>query len=220
MRKIFLLLVPGLLLGVEITTESLPTAVVYRPYMPPPLIVAGGHRCTQNNINFNVVLGKLPPGIVLSGGGRFSGVPTETGEYIFVVRALNDCRLATRTYTLRVDGAPILVLEPDSLEFHYRVGDAPPPPQALRVAASWIDHPYAISAEGASWIRLRPLRGRTPPSSSGFSSDTVAVTVDPSKLAPGVYRGWIKATAWETANEPAVPVKLTITAASQTNARE
>ncbi len=212
MRKIFLSLLPGLLAAVEITTEVLPDAVVHRPYDPAPLTAAGGHRCTQNNINFSVVLGKLPPGITLSGGGFFSGVPPETGQFTFVVRAQNDCGMATRTYTLRVDGAPVLVLEPDSLEFRYRVGDPPPPPQSLRVASSWSGLPYSIYAEGAAWIQLRPLRGRTPPPGSGHSADTVAVVVDPSKLTPGVYRGWVKLTAFETTNEPTVPVKLTVSA--------
>ncbi|MBV6430915.1 MAG: hypothetical protein IANPNBLG_01036 [Bryobacteraceae bacterium] len=197
----------------EILTAGLPTAAVHRPYSAPPVMVLGGGRCTGNSVSMRVATGALPEGLRLTSAGYFEGVPRQAGLFTFQVRADNECQVVVKTFTLRVEGAPLLIAEPEELEFQYTVGGVLPPPQVARVSSSWRDMAYSIDAEGATWLTLRPLRGRTPVSGAGLSGDPVAVGVDPAKLAPGTYRAFLKVSAWETTNEPRIPVTLVITAA-------
>lgn len=199
----------------EILTTSLPTAVVHRPYSADPVTVLGGGRCTQNSVSMRVATGALPEGLGLTPAGYFKGIPRQAGLFTFQIRAENECQVVVKTFTLRVEGAPLLVAAPEELEFHYTPGGTPPPPQVVRVSSSWEDMAYSIEAEGATWLMLRPLRGRTPFSGSGLTGDPVVVSVVPGKLAPGSYRAFLKVSAWETTNEPRIPVTLVISPAAQ-----
>lgn len=205
----FLLLLAIPLAAMEISGE-LPVALMHRPYAADPLMLLGGERCSANDALFRVVSGRLPEGLRLSSGGYFSGTARKEGNYQFVVRAANNCGYTTRAFTLRVDGAPILLLSAESFEFTYTLGDPPPTPQLLFVKGTWFDLPYFIAAEGSAWITLQPLTGRTPPENSPYNGDPVKVSIDPAKLAPGTYRGYVKATAWQTANEPVLAVTLVV----------
>lgn len=188
---------------------TLPTAVVHRPYTPEPLRFTGGGECSQNEVSVRVVFGRLPDGVTLSAAGEFSGTPSQIGTYTFLLRAANACRQATRALTLRVDGAPLLVITPDSLTFHCRAGEAPPA-QTIRVASNWQDMAYSTNMENTPWLKLSPLRGRTPVHGSGFVADVVSVSIQPEKLAPGTYHSRIKLTTWQVLNEPVIPVTLVV----------
>ncbi len=199
----------------EILTASLPTAVVHRPYSAPPVTVLGGGRCAQNSISMRVATGGLPEGLRLTAAGYLEGTPRQAGLFTFQIRAENECQVVAKTFALRVEGAPLLVAAPEELEFHYTAGGAVPPGQVVRVSSSWEDMAYSIDAEGAAWLMLRPLRGRTPFPGAGLTGDPVAVGVDPAKLAPGSYRALLKVSAWETTNEPRIAVTLVVSPAAQ-----
>lgn len=199
--------------ALEIVTASLPVAVLHRPYTPEPLRIGGGARCTTNAPSVRIIRGGLPEGLSLSAAGFFTGVPRQRGVFQFTLEAANVCERTWKNLVLQVDGAPILQVEPDSLVFQYRQGEPVPAAAKLLVASSWHDLPYSIEADGASWIVLRPLRGRTPVPNDALIADPVRVAIDPSKLAPGVYRAMIRVTTWGPANEPLIPVTLTVTSA-------
>jgi len=209
MRFFLLVWVAALGAAMEIGGE-LPVAILHRPYSTEPLVVEGGERCSANNVRFQVSSGRLPAGLRLTSGGYFAGTPRELGAFEIEVRATNNCGHATRGFTLRVDGAPILLLSADSLEFEYTSGGTLPSASLLFVSSSWRDMPYSIEAEGAAWVQLRPLRGRTPTEDTPHQGDPVSVSIDPSKLVPGTYRTYLRATAWQTSNEPAVAVTLVV----------
>lgn len=196
--------------GLEIVTRSLPVAILHEPYSPEPIQVAGGGGCTQNFVAVSVARGDLPEGIWLSQAGYFSGTPVQEGVYVFYVRASNGCQSVVREFTLRVNGAPILSASVERLEFVYSYGGALPAAQQVRISSNWTNLRYGVEAVRAPWLVLRPLRGATPPAGSGLAADTVAVSIDPERLAPGNYRGLIKATAWRAVNEPEIAVTLVI----------
>ncbi len=197
----------------EIVTDSLPVAILHRPYTPEPLRFGGGAQCTTNSPLVRIIRGGLPQGLTLSPAGHFGGIPRQRGVFAFTLEVSNICQRSYKNLILQVDGAPILQVEPESLEVQYRVGDPMPAVLKLLVGSSWHDLPYSIDAEGAKWITLRPLRGRTPVPGDALVFDPVRVSLDPAKLAPGVYRAMIRVTAWGTSNEPEIPVTLTVTSA-------
>jgi len=194
----------------EIATQGLPTAIVHKPYTQDPIIALGPSRCPQNNVHFSVAFGQLPPGLRLSASGHLIGTPTQTGAFQFLVRAGNDCEYATRSFDLKVEGAPIMVHHPDALEFEYTPNGPLPPAQTLIVSSSWPDTPYSIDAVGADWLIAQPLRGRTQLPDGGHSGDPVSIQIDPAKLAPGTYRASLRLSAWQAANSPVIPVTLRI----------
>lgn len=196
--------------GIEVLTGSLPVAVIHHPYGPDPILVVGGGRCLSNNLSFRVIQGRLPDGVFLSSGGYLSGVPRETGTFPFMVRIANECAAIGRSFALRVEAAPILAVSPAALHFQYRVGGPLPEPARVLVAASWKDLPYWIEAEGADWVSFRPTLGRTPPEGHALQADPVIVSVDPSKLKPGVYRTSIRVVTWQGANEVRLPLVMTV----------
>ncbi len=62
---------------------------------------------------FSLMSGQLPPGIVLSSAGVFSGAPTQTGIYPGSVRATNGVgNAATQNFTITVDQTPAITNKP------------------------------------------------------------------------------------------------------------
>jgi hypothetical protein len=217
----FLLSIPGILIlgtgllfaaraDLEILTADLPPAIVGRPYNPEPLIVGGGGACPMNNPSFRILWGDLPAGVRLSAAGYFSGVPRRTGTYPLLIQAASDCARVRREFTLTVGAAPILFLTPAELTIRYRAGGPPPASGTLLVTSSWGDLAYAVDASGADWLSLRPLNGRTPVPGSALTGDPVQVAADPNKLKPGTYRAFVRASAWESLNQPLATVTLIV----------
>lgn len=201
--------------GLEIVTGELPVAIIGRPYAPEPLSIQGGGMCAENGVSVKVAFGPLPEGVRLTPAGYFHGTPWKEGAYTFIVRAANACQVATRTYTLRVDGAPILVASEEALEFAYTVGAHVPPAQVFHVAANRRDLPYECEAPGSAWLDWRPLRGRTPMEGSSLQGDPVDVLVNVDKVAAGVYRTVLRCTAWQASREARVGVTLTVRPSAQ-----
>ncbi|MBS1831009.1 MAG: putative Ig domain-containing protein [Acidobacteria bacterium] len=194
----------------EIATSTLPTAIVHKPYKQDPIIALGPSRCPQNNLHFRLAFGQLPPGLQLTSSGYLTGTPTQTGTYQFLVRAGNDCEYTTRPFTLKVEGAPIFVTFPDSLDFEYTPNGPIPTPQTVLVSSSWPDMPYSIDPIGATWLSADPLRGRTQLPDGPHSGDPVAISIDPAKLTPGTYRATLRISAWQATNSPTIPVTLRV----------
>jgi large repetitive protein len=110
------------------------------------------------------------------------------------------------------------VPSPAGLIFLISVGDqsgSAAPPQTVQVfASSATAIPYqaaAVTADGNSWLSVSPATGTTSASSPAQSS----ITVSPTGLTPGVYRGNINYSL-AAAAVPSVNVTLVIEAPAQT----
>src|SRR5205807_609949 len=108
--------------------------------------------------------------------------------YRFLVRVANTCGAALRPMTLVVAGAPILVLQAETLEFRYRRGGPVPAPQALLVNGTWPNRAYYIDQPDAPWLHAVPGSGRIPRLGAGVESDRVEVSGEPNQLAPAVMK--------------------------------
>jgi hypothetical protein len=95
-----------------IRTASLPDGVVGQPYS-----FSLEHNCLDNGLLSNPlweVSDNLPPGITFSASGRFSGTPTQSGSFSFVVSLLvnplfsinGSTVVDSRTFSLAVRPAP------------------------------------------------------------------------------------------------------------------
>jgi hypothetical protein len=165
-------------------------------------------RCPLSDVSLSVVEGVLPKGLAIE-GGVLTGVPKEMGTFHLRIRGANVCGAVEREYLLEVTGKPILRVVPDELVFEYRIGDPAPQPQTLRVAGTWPELPYSVSA-AASWLHLSLSTGVTPSAGSAFSADPATVTIMPKDLAPGRYETTLVFSAPGAATAPAIPVKLRI----------
>ncbi len=67
-----------------VTSSSLPDASINQPYSAGPLTAGGG---TVSSWTLEPNLGSLPPGITMASDGRFSGTPTQAGNFTFTVKA-------------------------------------------------------------------------------------------------------------------------------------
>ena len=102
---------------------------------------------------------------------------------------------------------------PSSLSFAYQVGGSPPGSQNLTISTSpSANIGFSLSpstASGGSWLSVTPT--------SGVTSASVSVSVNPAGLGPGVYNGSIAVTGTGTNSPLAVPVSLTVTALLSAN---
>ena len=75
------------------------------------LVVSGGSGA--RSVSPTPVEGTLPPGLTLSPSGSFSGTPTQTGTFTFMVRATDSCpqgaQIAQQVYSIQVGCAPLTV---------------------------------------------------------------------------------------------------------------
>lgn len=210
-------LLPGLLFcalpligqGLDFTPTELPWAVVDEAYTPPPLVIKGSGSCYVGEATFTAA-GELPEGISITGVGQFTGMPRKTGTYHFKLRLADPCSAKVREMTLFVTGAPILVLSMNALEFRYARGSQPPEPQAVLVRGTWPDLAYSIDTHDAAWLRATPARGRVPRIGAALEGDRVTVRIVPGTLAPGTYEAALTFWARQSANTPAVKVRLTV----------
>ena len=60
---------------------------------------------------FSLASGTLPPGLALTTNGAFSGTPTTTGNFTFVVAAANAYGTATQSFTLTVGSVPVFAAD-------------------------------------------------------------------------------------------------------------
>ncbi len=111
--------------------------------------------------------------------------------------------------TLTVTAAQTLSASPTSLAFTYQVGGAAPAAQALQVSSSSGGLAFTAAAtttSGGTWLSVTPT--------SGTTTASVSVTVNPASLAAGTYAGAITITSPGAGNSPlTVNVSLTVQAA-------
>jgi hypothetical protein len=96
--------------------------------------------------------------------------------------------------TLAVTGAPMLSVEPASLEFTFAIGGAAPSSQTISVSGT-TPILFSASAAGGNWFSVLPP--------SGTTSTVLRVSVDPSVLSPGRYVGSITIAAQTAPKRPA-----------------
>jgi len=90
------------------STTSVPDGQYGSSYGNSTLKVSGG----SSPYSFSVAAGDLPPGISLSTGGVFSGVPKTAGSYSFTVSVTDHSKTplsASQNYTLIIDPAALTV---------------------------------------------------------------------------------------------------------------
>jgi hypothetical protein len=193
---------------VRIRTVELARAIKGTSYRAPIQTLVDG-RCSNSDASLSVVSGALPKGVELLSFG-LDGAPAEMGLFRFVLRAENPCGSDTRALELLVTARPILRAAPEQLTFEWRANGPPPEVRTIRVTSTWPDLPYSVRAEGADWLIAWQERGATPGAKSALSADVVTIRVDPSKLAPGVYRASLILSTWQGADAPEIPIVLTV----------
>jgi hypothetical protein len=160
-----------------------------------------------------IVDGALPPGVELSPRGTFDGVPTTPGTFEFTVEISDGCSARRQQRRLRVVPAPILLAEAESLEFHCPQGALPFSGGLVRVSGSAPGHPYSVDLvfpEDKPWLAASLREGRIPTESSAFDADTLSLTINASKLAPGLYSARLRVSAWQGANAPELLFRLRV----------
>ena len=193
---------------IEILTRELPWAIVDRPWTPPPLQVRVSGRCPVAALGFSVVGGALPPGVVMSAYGDFSGIPRRMGRFPVRVRVANGCLWTAQLLEIEVTGPPLLRAEPAQVFFQARQGESPPS-HTVQVSGTWPRLPYEI-AKPPPWLRVEPQRGYLPRIGAAVSSDLITLTPDTTTLAPGSHRARIRIYARDAANAPEIDVLLVI----------
>ncbi|WP_321473876.1 IPT/TIG domain-containing protein [uncultured Paludibaculum sp.] len=110
--------------------------------------------------------------------------------------------------TLSVKAPPAtLVVTPSPVTLTYTRGDPAPSPVALSLSGGGALLSFTVTISGASWLKATPKSGIIFPA---FSSQ-VALTVDPTGLTPGTYKGSIKIDAPTAANKTqTVSFELTV----------
>jgi hypothetical protein len=93
----------------EITSTDLPNGIVENEYS------YNIHAMGARPIEFGIISGELPNGITLSSDGMLSGVPTEVGSFVFVIRAINIHGFDEELFTLTINDLAINHLSPRNL---------------------------------------------------------------------------------------------------------
>jgi uncharacterized protein (TIGR03437 family) len=182
----------------RITTDSpLPEGTVGTPYSQRLEAAEGTPPYT-----WSIMVGSLPSGLSLSSStGVISGTPRAAGSSNFTVRVSDNAgSAATKTFDLAIV-SPSLTVSPDSLLFSYELGGSPPAPQSVSVSSGGSPISFSVTfttASGGNWLSASPFSGTTPSS--------VAVSVNPTGLAAGVYTGEVTIVAG--GNRQAVGVRL------------
>lgn len=150
--------------------------------------------------SFGVTSGTLPPGITLSPSGLLSGTFTQNGDYSFSISLTETLIYEGETlfsdsfpfpFGMDVTGytGPQLTIAPSALSFSLTQNAAPSTQsvtlsnygaQPLQISAS------ASTTSGGNWLSVSS--GASVPASG---STGLAITADPSQLAPGTYSGTI-----------------------------
>ena len=189
---------------------ALPDALLNRPYVPEARWEKVSTRCAMPIPTTRVVGGSLPPGLQMSGRGEVEGVPTEPGDFTFAVEVSDGCARRVEQRRIRVMPAPILLAEAETLEYHCVHGAPPFSGGIVRVSGSAPGRAYSVDVLDGAWLRAAMRDGRIPPEQSSLEADTLRLTVDPTKLAPGVYSARLRVHTWQGVNTPELEFKLRV----------
>jgi hypothetical protein len=195
-------LIPGA--GViQIESVDLPRAIQGLVYSASIHVSVNG-QCPSGNVGLHLASGSLPRGLRTTDDG-LGGVPTEMGDFRFLIEARNTCASTTRAFQLLVTGHPILRATPERFEFTV-LPDSVPDSQIALISSTWPGLAYTLSTPDGSWLTLRQAQGTTPEAGSAFTGDRATVTAIPRMLAPGVHRGTLIVSARD-----ADPIKIEVT---------
>ena len=188
--------------------SDLPMAARSVPYSAPIQTVVDG-RCRNGNPSLFLTSGSLPKGVALNTLGLV-GTPEENGTFQFTIRAANDCASISRTFELLVTGKPILEAGPDQVSFSCSNTAQTPAPKRILVSSTWPSIAYTAEVRNAAWLHVDQEMGITPDPGSALTGDVVTLTVDPTGLKPGTYRGSILFHTRYGANSPGTAVVLVV----------
>ncbi len=175
--------------------------------------------------SFTVTGGSLPPGLTLTPSGVFSGTLTTAGQFNFTLTitialgvegttVFSDSAANPATFIVTPYSGPAVTIDPAVLSFNLTQNAAPVTQsvsivnhgnQAVQFSAS------ATTNSGGNWLQLSSSEGSI--ASSG--SFGLAVTADPSKLAPGTYSGAV--TISIPGGQPLTVAVLAVVAGAQPN---
>ena len=189
---------------------ALPDALLNRPYAPQPAWERAGTRCAMPIPVTRVVAGELPAGMGVSGRGEIQGTPTEPGLYGFTVEVSDGCSRRLERRQIRVMPAPILTAEAESLEFHCPQGAAAFSGGIVRVSGSAPGRAYSVDILDGTWLEATMRDGVLPAEGASLESDTLRLSVNPSKLAPGAYSARLRLSTWQGANTPELLFRLRV----------
>lgn len=169
------------------------------------------------SFSFSVAAGSLPPGISLTQSGLFSGTPTATGDFEFTIDFHFHLAYLGQVYdldvpfpvSLTVAGMPsgiAVTVAPAALTFNFVQGASAPATQSVAIG-NRSQTPLTFSASpSAKWLSVSPASGAAGP----FSATTLAVTANPSGLAPGIYTGSVSVSVAPTGDNLDVFVTATV----------
>ena len=190
-----------------VSSVTLPWAVVDRTYRPPPLEVRTPGTCGTGGLGFRVMSGRLPPGVLLSPAGYFSGIPSRAGLYTFTVRVMNGCAWSQQPFSLTVALPPVILATPSRVVLSWPAGGHSPA-SVLKIASSWPHQAYAVRVLG-DWLEATSERGTTVSSEGTVFEDEVNLRVRLNERTEGTYSAVVELTSWQM--EPLrVPVEMVI----------
>ncbi len=156
-----------------------------------PMTTSGG-----SWLSVSPAAGAGPGMITVSVVGTSSLVPAVYHGSIAIVAAAITGGSVVLSVDLEVVGATTgsLVVRPDELEFHAKVGGPAPPARQIVIAnpatASFAWTAVASTSSGGTWLKVNPA--------SGTGMLVLDVSVDPTALAAGEYKGKIVFTSGST----------------------
>ena len=172
-------------------TTSLPDAMVGVPYS---INVGQGLSQLPAGAQFGVAeASNLPPGLTLSASGSLSGTPTQAGNYMFSLTFQGAALSGTLQATLNVTGnaGPAVTVSPGALSFGLTQGSTAAVTRSVVIANSGgATESFTVSAtpsSGGNWLSVSPGAGTVAP----YSSTSISVAVDPSRLNVGTYLGTV-----------------------------
>jgi len=189
---------------------ALPDALLNRPYTPERAWERAGTRCAMPVPVTRVVAGELPAGLGVSGLGAIQGTPTEPGLFSFTVELSDGCSRRLEQRQLRVIPAPILTAEAESLEFHCPQGAPAFSGGTVRVSGSAPGRAYSVDILDGAWLEATMRDGVLPAEGASLESDTLRLSINPSKLAPGTYSARLRLSTWQGANTPELLFRLRV----------
>ncbi|MBL8241236.1 MAG: putative Ig domain-containing protein [Bryobacterales bacterium] len=191
---------------------ALPDALLNRSYSPDPTWERVSIRCAMPIPASRVVAGEFPRGLTLSPRGDISGVPTVPGVYSFTVELSDGCSRRLEQRQLRVMPAPMLLAEAAETDFHCPLGSPAFSAGIVRVSGSAPGRAYSVDiiSNEANWLEASMAAGTLPAEGLALEADTLALRINPAKLAPGAYTARLRVSTWQGANTPELHFRLRV----------
>ncbi|HLH00695.1 MAG TPA: putative Ig domain-containing protein [Bryobacteraceae bacterium] len=204
-----------------ITNVSFPNGVVGQSYSQSLSVANICSTPFSQNVNFAVMAGTLPSGLMLStnpdGSHSIAGIPSSAGAFPFTLSATDACgHVAMTSFTIVITNTaatPVMTVDQPSLSFNVQNGSSSPAPgdQTIHIGANNGPLNYSVTvstASGGNWLVAKsPTTGTTP------GTFTVGIA-NYANLTPGPYNGSIVINSSASNSPVTVPVSLTVTAAA------